>query len=322
MQTSNSMVKSQNIMKFLNIIILSIVFAIFAMTTPSLARSKTVVTVGNKNITEYDIKIRSNFELIVKNRSSTSRNRSKIRKTVIENLVIQQVQLQAAGKAGIVPIESAVSQNIAKIARGANMSTSKLTNFLKSRGSNISTMKDIQRAGMVWQALVRQKFGSAGQVSEKQIEEEANKSKKYGKKQTVYSLKHITLKMASNASKGKRNKRLAEAREIKANFTKCSRIRTLTANFGRVEVKSLANVSLSSLNSAQRNLIRKTKLGTISNARSVRGGVEMFALCEKTVAISAKSRSVIQSKLIDKKFSGFAKDYLKRVRAETFIKYR
>lgn len=291
--------------------------------SPAMAADKTVVTVGNEKITEYDIKIRSNFLLIVKNQSSNARNRANIRKSTIKTLVQEQVQRQAAAKQGVEAVSGEVNRRIATIAKGARMSTSKLASFLKSKGSNIETMKDIQRAGIVWAGLIRGKFGASAQVSEKQIDDAASKlGKRFGGKQTVYSLQRILLQMPSNANKSKRNKRLADAKKVRESFTKCSRIRSLTAGYGRVKVESKPNTSLSNLSAGQRKLVRNTKVGTVSRARVLKRGVEMFAVCKKTVARSDKARKHVEGKLVQKKFAKFADDYLAQLTASTPIKYK
>ena len=287
------------------------------------AASKTVVSVGNANITEYDIKIRSNFLLVVKNKSASSRNRANIRKSTIKALVNEQVQLQAAARNGVTASSGEVNRRIATIAKGARMSVSRLGSFLKSKGSHIDTLKNLQRAGIVWGGLIRSKFGSSAQISEKLIDEESAKlGRKFGGEQTVYDLRHIVLQMPSNANKAKRNKRLADAKTVRENFSKCSRVRTLTANLGRVKVTSMPNTSLRSLNAGQRKLVRNAKIGTISKARTIRGGVEMYAVCKKTTARSAKARKFVQGKLTQKKFEKFADDYLTQLTAAANVQYK
>lgn len=290
---------------------------------PAAAASKTVVTVGNKNITEYDIKIRSNFVLVTKNRSSSARNRANIRKSTIKALVNEQVQLQAAARNGITPNSGEVKRRIATIAKGARMSVRQLTSFLKSKGSHIDTMRNLQRAGIAWGGLIRTKFGSSAQISEKLIDEEAAKlGKRFGGEQTVYDLRHIVLQMPSNANKAKRKARLADAKTVRENFSKCSRVRTLTSSLGRVKVTSMPNTSLRSLNSGQRKLVRNAKVGTISSARTIRGGVEMYAVCKKSTARSEKARKHVQGKLVQKKFQKFAEDYLTQLTAAANVQYK
>lgn len=310
-------------LKKIYVLFLAITFAQLAFVAPTFAASKTVATVGNAPITEYDIKIRSNFLLIVKNKSASARNRANIRKSTIKTLVTEQVQLQAAARNGISPSKGEVDKRVRAIAKGARMSVSQLTSFLKSKGSHIDTMRNLQKAGIVWAGLIRSKFGGSAQVSEKLIDEEAAKlGKKFGGQQTVYNLHHIVLQMASNANKAKRNKRLAEAKTIRKNFNKCSRIRTLTANLGRVKVKSLTNVSLSSLNSAQRALVRNAKIGSVTKARFIKRGVEMYAVCKKTTARSEKARKHVEGKLVQKKFEQFADDYLAQLTAAANVQYK
>ena len=109
-------------------------------------------------------------------------------------------------------------------------------------------MKNLQKAGIAWGGLIRSKFGSSAQISEKLIDEEASKlGKKFGGEQTVYDLRHIVLQMPSNASKAKRKQRLVDAKTVRDNFSKCSRVRTLTSSLGRVKVQTMRNVSLGTL---------------------------------------------------------------------------
>ncbi|MGL1922580.1 MAG: SurA N-terminal domain-containing protein [Hyphomicrobiales bacterium] len=294
-----------------------LLFAQLIITSPVFAASKTVATVGSAKITEYDVKIRSNFLLIVKNKSASSRNRANIRKSTIKALTNEQVQIQAGAKAGIRASNGEVNRRIAAIAKGARMSSKQLASFLKSKGSHIDTLKDLQRAGILWGGLVRSKFGASAKVSEKLIDAEAEKlGKKFGGKQTVYDLRRIVLQMPSNANKAKRNKRLADAKTVRENFTKCSRVRSLTSGLGRVKVENKPNTSLSNLSSGARKLVRNTKVGAVSRSRTIKGGVELYVVCKKTVARSEKARKYVENKLVQKKFQTFAEDYLEQLRAE------
>ncbi|NRA88598.1 MAG: hypothetical protein HRU28_14685 [Rhizobiales bacterium] len=295
------------------------ILVFLAITTPALAKSKVKVLVGKDGITEYDIKIRSNYTLIVTGKTSTAKNRSRIRKKTIEVLIDEKVKIIAATNAGIGLVSGEISRRVSGFARSNKMSTAQLAKIFKARGSNISTLKQIFKSSLLWGALVRQKYGSSASVSEKQIDAAASKTHK---KQTVYDLQHIILKMPSNASRAKRNKRLADAKIVREKFTKCSRIRTLTSNLGRVEVKSKPNTSLSSLNSGQRNLIRNASIGTVTKARRIKGGVEMFAICKKDKAHSAKARKIAQNKLVQTKFGKLAEDYLKQLRTQSNVQYK
>lgn len=301
-----------------------LLFAQIIMIAPVLAAdSKILATVGNVNITEDDVKVRSNFLLIVKNKSASASNRANIKNSTIKELVNEQVQLQAATRNGITVDETDVNKRIKTIAKGAKMTVAQLTSFLKSKGSHIDSMRGLQKAGIAWRGLIRSKFGSSAQISEKLIDEEAAKlGKKFGGEQTVYDLRHIVLKMPSNANKTKRKQRLADAKTVRANFSKCSRIRTLTSSLGRVKVVTMRNVSLSNLSAGQRKLVINTRVGSVSGARTIKGGVEMYAVCKKTTARNDKARQFAESKLVQKKFEKFATDYLIQLTAEANVKYK
>lgn len=301
-----------------------LLFTQVILIAPALAAdSKILATVGNVNITEDDVKIRSNFSLIVTNKPASASNRADIRNATLKELVDEQVQLQAATRNGITADEAEVNKRIETIAKGANMTAAQLTSFLKSKGSHIDSMRDLQKAGIAWRSLIRSKFGSAAQISEKLIDEEAAKlGEKFGGEQTVYDLRHIVLQMPSNANKTKRNQRLADARTVRANFSKCSRIRTLTSGLGRVKVATMRNVSLSDLSEGQRKLVSNTRVGSVSGARTIKGGVEMYAVCKKTTARNDKARQFAQSQLVQKKFEKFAADYLIQLTAEANVQYK
>lgn len=300
-----------------------ILFIQLIIANTAFAASKTVATVGSASVTEYDVKIRSNFLLIVKNKSTNSRNRANIRKSTIKTLTSEQVQIQAAAKAGIQAANGEVNRRVASIAKGARMSVNQLAKFLKSKGSNISTMKDMQKAGILWGGLVRAKFGASAQVSEKLIDDEAEKlGKRFGGKQTVYDLRRILLQMPSNANRAKRNKRLADAKTVRENFTKCSRVRSLTSSLGRVKIENKPNTSLGNLSSGARKLVRNTKVGAVSKGRVIKGAVELYAVCKKTTARTEKARKYIENKLVQKKFEKFAGGYLDTLRSEYNVQVR
>ena len=60
----------------------------------------------------------------------------------------------------------------------------------------------------------------------------------------------------------------------------------------------------------------------MSGARTIKGGVEMYAICKKTTARSAKARKFVQGKLVQKKFEKFADDYLVQLTAAANVQYK
>lgn len=305
-------------LKLVTAIAAMLIFAQTIFVIPSLAASRVVVSVNGKSINENDIKIRSSLTLISKSQKQTAKAHANIRKTVINKLIEEQVMLQAGVAAGFKPSNTEVKKRIAVIAKGAKLTVKQLEEYLLANGSHINTMKNIQKVNQVWGNLLRKRFGTDVKISDKAIEAETKKSGKV----TVYDLQQITLKMPSNSSASKRNARVAEAKQVQADFSKCSRIRTLTSNLGRVEIKSRPATSLSALTPGQRKLVQGAKIGTISHYRILSKGIEMFAVCKKTQAYSNKARANAKNKLLRIAFAKFGGTYLKKIMSEAKIVYR
>ncbi|MCJ8322675.1 MAG: SurA N-terminal domain-containing protein [Rhizobiales bacterium] len=304
--------------KLLGAVAAMVIFAQAMLISPSLAASRVVVTVDGKSINENDIKIRSSLTLISKSQKQTAKAHANIRKTVINKLIEEQVMLQAGAKAGFKPSNGEVKKRIAAIAKGAKLTVKQLEQYLLDNGSHINTMRNIQKVNQVWGNLLRKQFGSSVKISDQAIEAETKK----GGKVTVYDLQQITLQMPSNSSPSKRNARVAQAKQVQAEFSKCSRIRTLTASLGRVEIKSRPATSLSALTPGQRKLVKGAKVGTISHYRILSKGIEMFAVCKKTQAYSNKARANAKNKLLQKAFANFGVSYLKKIMSNAKIIYR
>ncbi len=156
--------------------------------------------------------------------------------------------------------------------------------MLTSQGVDPYTLKDRIRAEMVWQQIVRGKYQSSMQVSDKEVATalEARKKDDKGNAGTEYTLRPILFVVARGAGEGAVETRKRDAEALKARVLRTatlgsgSRAGCATPSYARPITKTSAELA-----PALREILDKTPVGHLTDPEVTSQGVEIFAVCEK-----------------------------------------
>ena len=133
-----------------------------------------------------------------------------IEEQVLDRLIIEEIQLQIADRAGIKISDSELNQTLARVAAQNNLSLEEFRIKLEGEGTSYRSFRDTIRKELIIQRVQRGKVGAKIDISEQEIENFINSEE--GKTQLAeqYNVQHILL----SVSKGSTEK---EIEEIKIN---------------------------------------------------------------------------------------------------------
>ena len=288
--------------------------AMFAVATAGGAAlaQNVVVFVNGEPVTAIDVEQRSKFIMVTTQKPAP-------RQEVLDQLIDEKLKIREARRWGIEASDQEVEQSFSGMARRMGMSGEQLTQNLAQKGVNSSTLKSRIRADNVWQSLVRGRYQSRMQISEKEILE----STKPDERDAVgydYSLRPILFLVAPGAPAATYDARRREADALRKTFKGCTESTPAVRAMQGVAVRPLVARSSADLPDGLRKVLDSVPLGELTAPEVTRHGIEMFAVCSKTeTKTDTPGRREARETLMTKRFDQESKRYLRQLRRAALI---
>jgi peptidyl-prolyl cis-trans isomerase SurA len=297
-------------------IVIAAACVVAACAAPSRTFAQQVVLIVNGDlITDYDIEQRSRFTALTAHKVPP-------RQEVIEELIDEKLKIQVGRRYKIEVTEKDVDQSYAEMGRRMRMTAEQLTQALAKGGVDAATLKSRILADTAWQYIIRGRFQSSLQITEKSVLAEMETRKKDDATQVIgydYTLRPILFVVPrSNAALADARRRDAEA--LRARFTACDTGLSLARSLRDVAVRDPITKNSSELAPALRDILDKTEIGHLTAPETTSQGIELFALCEKkeTKEETPEKREA-REKLFGEQFQTRAKRYLQELRRQSMI---
>jgi peptidyl-prolyl cis-trans isomerase SurA len=297
-------------------IIIATACVISAIAAPSRALAQHVVLVVNGDvITDYDIEQRMKFDTL-------SSHKPSVRQEVIEELIDDKLKVQIARRYKLDVPDSEIESSYADMAKRMRVSSDQLTQMLAQGGVDAMTLKARIRADMSWQYIIRGKFQSSLQISEKSVLDEIKTQGKGDGQQLLgydYTLRPILFVVPRG------NQELAEARRrdaetLRTRFTQCDTGLAFARSLRDVAVREPITKNSGDLAPALREILDKTEVGHLTAPETTAQGVELFALCEKKeTKVDTPEKQQIREKIFSEEFQSKATRLLKDLRRQAMI---
>jgi peptidyl-prolyl cis-trans isomerase SurA len=296
-------------------ICIGVACGVAAAATPGRALAQQVVLVVNGDvITDYDIEQRSKF-------TALSTHKTPARQEVIEDLIDERLKIQVGKKYKVEVPDSDVDSSFADMSKRMRITADQLSELLAKSGVNASTLKSRIKADLTWTVIIRGKFQSSLQVTEKSVLAEIATTKKSdgGDIGYDYTLRPVLLLVPPG------NTQLAEARrkdaeDLRTRFTACDTGLTLARLMRDVIVRDAITKNSSELAPVLREIIEKTEVGHLTPPETTQQGVEMFALClRKETTSETPEKREAREKIFGESFQNQAKRYLRELRRQAMI---
>jgi len=287
--------------------------AVMAAPAPALAQ-QVVLIVNGDVITDYDIDQRMKFIVLSTHKTPSTPE-------VIEDLIDEKLKIQVGKKYKIEISDNDVDSSYADMGKHMRLSADQLTQALTQGGVNAATLKARIRADLTWQFIIRGKFQSSLQVSEKSVLAEMETRKKDDAEAIGYdyTLRPILFVVPrGNAEAAELRRKDAEA--LRLRFTACDTGLSFARALRDVAIREPISKNSSDLAPALREIIDKTEVGHLTPPETTPQGVEMFALCEKKeTKFETPEKREARDKIFGEQFQSKARHYLQELRRQAMI---
>jgi len=299
--------------------LIGIMVAVSALAAlPTTAEAQLVAVVVNGDpITNFDVEQR--IKLI-----QISTHKAPARKDVIEELIDEKLKIQLLRRYNIPDIDKDVESAFANMARRMRTTPREFTAQLERSGLKVETLKSRMKAELIWSQIIRGRYQSSFQFSDKDIEARIE-TKKPEDAATVgydYTLRPILFLVPRGSPATSFEARKKEAEAFRSQFNSCAQGIPLARGMRYVAVRPQILKGSAELPPAQRDILAKVEVGHLTPPEVIQDGVQVYAVCGKRQSDNAPAKKEARDQLYNEKFSSLSKNFLKELRSQAMIEYR
>jgi len=281
------------------------------------AGAQTVVIVNGDPVTQYDVDQRAKLIQL-------SSQKTAARNEVVEELINEKLKIQLIKRFMIEGIDKDVDNAYANMARRMRVAPKDFTDNLAKQGVKAETLKSRIKADLIWGQMIRGRYQSHFQFSEKDIAArlEAKKPDDASVVGYDYTLRPILFVVPRGSPPSDFEARSKEAENLRARFQSCDEGITIARGMRYVAVRPQVNKASAELPAPLREMLAKTELGRLTAPETTQQGVEVYAVCGKRQSDNAPAKKEIRDELSNEAFQTLSKRYLKELRDQAMIEYR
>ena len=297
--------------------LLAAAMVLVAATTAAVAQN-VVVMVNGEPITAIDIEQRSKFIQLTTQKTAP-------RPEVIEELIDEKLKIKEGKRWGIDIPESEVESTLGAMAGRMRLNAAQLTENLAKSGVNTNTLKARIRADLTWQNLVRGRYQSSLQLSDKEVLDAMEENKIEDKDVAVfdYVMRPILLLVPPGSAQPIYEGRAKEAEALRGRFRGCVEGLSFARQLRDVAIRDQITRTSSDLPAEIRKVLENIPIGQLSAPEVTRLGVEMYAVCNKHESkADTPGKKQAREAVFTKRFEQQSKQYLQRLRREALIERR
>ena len=160
----NKFFKNLIIFKIIMINLLYLPSALFSQDIQAIS-----AIVNDEVISRYDVQQRVQLIVSTSGIKPTQENISRLEAQALRSLVNEKIQLQEAEKLDVPSSEQEVSLMLERIANGSQMSGEEILELINSQGVRPDTLLNQIRAELLWNKIVRGRYGSYVNVNDDEV---------------------------------------------------------------------------------------------------------------------------------------------------------
>ncbi|MCI4660955.1 MAG: SurA N-terminal domain-containing protein [Neomegalonema sp.] len=274
-----------------------------------------LVKVDDAVISVYDVRQR----MALLKLAGDPRTGDALQTVALESLVADHIKLKEGERQGIPANEQAVANALANIAQNNNMSPAAFEQQLKSAGVERETF-DLQiGANLVWNELIRRRYGDRVVPTDEEIDD-LLKGSGEGAAQARYQLEQIVVPIGARANSAAVKAAFEKAREIQNTIKSCNDLgpflKRYPAKSGKVGTMTVAQMP-----PPLRKTVPQLQLGQAADPLRSSSGFHVVVLCGKDQGGSAV-RQKIYDRLLSENVARFSESYLEDLRRTALIERR
>jgi peptidyl-prolyl cis-trans isomerase SurA len=292
---------------------LAIAAMMVALVVDQAQAQQVVARVNGDPITAVDIAQRKRL-------IELSTHKAPSQKEVLDELIDEQLKIQAARRYRLEITEAEVDNVVANMATRMRTDAQQFAKALSGSGVSINALRRKLRADLAWNQIVRGKFQNNLIVADKDIAAAVQSRKKDDKAAVEYTLRPILLLVPRGASDAAIESRRREADALRTRFQNCDDGVKLARGLKDVAVREPLTRSSADLGAKLRELLDGMEIGRLTPPDITPQGVEVFALCAKKQAKGdTGAERDVREELFGERFQAQGKKYLQELRRSAMI---
>jgi parvulin-like peptidyl-prolyl isomerase len=291
--------------------------------------TRIIVVVNKDAITASDVDERIRLVNLSGGRPVTTPIPEDLRKQIIQGMVDEILQLQAARARKIKIDDAEVAASLEGLAKDNNMSLDAMVKMLKSNGISKQTMLNRLKAQMAWGRYIREVYGPLVHIHDKEIEKFLAKAKDVKIDEPSPELMDIVISQAIFDVKQDSPQevmmflgpRIEDTLQAKG----CPTFVKAAKGYG-AKIEENRVVKLGQLPEALKTMVKQAKVGTSMQPTMTPEGLVLTMVCSKTMPKVAppppQTRDTASVALEQEKLGKRAAQEMAKLRAAAFIERR
>ena len=301
--------------------LMGVALAVLAVTvtTARVEAQMVAVLVNGEPVTNFDVEQRIKLDQLATRKTPP-------RQEVLNELIDEKLKIQLLRRYNIDGIDKDVDNAFANMARRMRATPKQFTEQLAKSGVMPDTLKSRIKAELIWGQVIRGRFQSSFQFSDKDISAKLETRKPDGVETVGYdfTLRPILFVVPRGSPPAAFEARRKEAEALRERFQSCEQGIPLARGLPYVAVRPPVVKSSADLPPALREVLEKIEIGRLSNPEVTQEGVEIYALCSKktSTADDAPAKKEVREELYKQVFEKHSKSFLQELRSQAMLEYR
>lgn len=204
---------------------------------------------------------------------------------VLERLIVEEIQMQIADRAGIKISDSELNQSLLSIASRNSLNLEEFRESLELQGVSYRDFRNTVRRELIVQRVQRGKVGARIEISEQEIENFLNSEEGRSKLAEQYEVQQILISLKSSSTEEEIENALKKSNEIIERHLAGESFEKLAATYSSdqnaLEGGSMGWRMETELPSLFANAVTKLKIGELSSALRSGAGFHIIRLADK-----------------------------------------
>lgn len=293
-------------------------------------KSSSIIVIVNKDaITASDLDERLRLTNLSAAQPVTSAIPAPVRKQIIQGMIDELLQLQAAKSKNIKVEDAEVEKALENLAKDNNMSLEAMVKMLKTNGISKQTMLTRLRAQLSWGRYIREVYGPLVHIADKEVDKFLSQSKDV--KIEELPMEHMDITLCQVVFDVKPDTpeemmmllgpKIEETQQAKG----CSSFVKSAQGFG-AKIEPNRTVKLGQLPNALKTLVRKTKVGQCMEPTMTPNGLVLTMVCSKTMPKvappPAQTRDTASVAIEQEKLGKRAAQEMAKLKSAAFVEWK
>lgn len=280
-------------------------------------RAQSIVAIVNgEAVTNSDIEQRIKLTTLTTRKTPS-------RQEALDDIINDKLKIREGKRYGLDMSATDIDAAFGNMASRMRMSNEQLVKTLEGHGIRPETLKNRIKADMTWGNLLRGRFQSSFNVSEKDLEAALGGADKATTESFEYLMRPIVLIIPRGSPQSVFEARRKEAELLRNRIQSCDEAVELFRAMRDAAIRDQISKTSADLPPPLRELLDKTPIGRLTPPETTRQGIEMVALCSrKPTRADTPAKRALRDKIYNEKYEAKSKSYLQELRKGAMIEMR